>query len=113
MAKYTDARYPDKINDLVDNDGNVNIPGGEYTIMDINDSEAEDPAVLKKVYNTAPHILRVTTAVDGIQMYRLQMDARGSVGEITYSCLLFNSLIELTFVVTGELRQKIFKLQEQ
>lgn len=26
MAKYTNARYPDKINDLVDNDGNVNIP---------------------------------------------------------------------------------------
>ena len=26
MAKYTDARYPEKINDLVDNDGNVNIP---------------------------------------------------------------------------------------
>jgi len=26
--KYTNARYPDKINDLVDNDGNVNIPGG-------------------------------------------------------------------------------------
>lgn len=22
--KYTDARYPDKINDLVDNDGNLN-----------------------------------------------------------------------------------------
>ena len=29
MSKYTNARYPDKINDLVDNDGNVNIPGGE------------------------------------------------------------------------------------
>ena len=28
MSKYTNARYPDKINDLVDNDGNVNIPGG-------------------------------------------------------------------------------------
>lgn len=26
MAKYTNAHYPDKINDLVDNDGNVNIP---------------------------------------------------------------------------------------
>lgn len=28
MAKYTDARYPEKINDLVDNDGNINLPEG-------------------------------------------------------------------------------------
>ena len=28
MSKYTNALYPDKINDLVDNDGNVHIPGG-------------------------------------------------------------------------------------
>ena len=24
MAKYTNARYPDKVNDLIDNDGNLN-----------------------------------------------------------------------------------------
>lgn len=24
MAKYTNAKYPDKINDLIDNDGNIN-----------------------------------------------------------------------------------------
>ena len=50
MAKYTDARYPEKINDLVDNDGNVNITagGGGYPI-EINfadllneNSEAQD-----------------------------------------------------------------------
>ena len=31
MSKYTNALYPDKINDLVDNDGNINpsvISGG-------------------------------------------------------------------------------------
>lgn len=27
MSKYTNALYPDKINDLINNDGTINMPG--------------------------------------------------------------------------------------
>lgn len=35
MKKYTNALYPDKINDLVDNDGNVNIKQQPWTIFQL------------------------------------------------------------------------------
>lgn len=35
MAKYTNALYPDKINDLVDNDGNVNGGGTQLYRHDV------------------------------------------------------------------------------
>ena len=52
MAKYTEARYPDKINDLIDNNGNVNVEkvaGKEIAALTVAPTEDNIDGTIKFV----------------------------------------------------------------
>ena len=70
-------------------------------IMDMNEIDATDQAALAEVYNSCPTILRITTASDGIQMYRLQNNYKDSGNAVIYACLLFGGIIQLEISKSG------------